>query len=527
MYKATTLRSRWLLLSCLLTAQPRVAGQDTISVYFATGSSRIDQEQSTRLGTVRAMFDLATLDSVLIVGMADTVGSDRANQRLSAKRAERVKDLLSPLLPSGAPIALQHLGERAAASTQEVRRVDALFFFTPEERPPSLPQDSAEAPLCYYVDYALLHRSHMRSIKKGKRGFTLIEVERDSVPRRTEHRFAVREKDGSLSVKPVRWNSRNTGSLWWGRQRYTTTIPEEAFKTFRVFTTTPPPCTTCNEDLPRQQRLLQEDTCLQTDRFLMANLQFRRHLFSVARIKARAPLEYVDRSATYFVGCRLYPVTWETRKGRRKRGYVFADLPIIDHAVKNITRTMTCCAHDPETSLCDRGIQGAPFGGRDRSVLLLAEASELLLRNDDMGSLCVGLGKSWSRIEAALLAGLDQRTDPIYRMRARFIIADFIFPALNPWGGWRSPDYEPTLNIFGSIYGGTDLTLSHGGPDADVLLQDLHVGFARTNVNVSSTIPRMWAHFGIAVGHGSRSGIEGTGILRFGIDARLATLFER
>ena len=496
-------------------------------MYFATGSSRIDQEQATRLATVRAMFDLAALDSVVIIGMADTVGADRANQRLSAKRAERLKDFLLPLLPPGAPMALYHLGEKTARSTQEVRRVDAVFFFPPEERPPPLPQDSSEATLCYYVDYALLHRSHVRSIKRGKRAFTLIEVERDSIPRRTEHRFAVREKDGTLSVKPVRWNLHNTGSLWWGRQRYTTTIPEEAFKAFHVFTTTPLPCTTCNEDLPRQQRLLQEDTCLQTDRFLMANLQFRRRLFSVGRIKARVPLEYVDSEETYFVGCRLYPVEWKVRKGPRKRGYVYADLPIISNSVKNITRTMTCCAQAPEPSLCDQGIPGAPFGGRDRSVLLLAEVSDLVLQKDDMGSLSVGLGKSWNRIEAALLAGIDQRTDAVYRLRGRFIIADFIFPSLNPWGGWRSPDYAPTLNTFGSLYAGTDLTLSRILPDATALLQDLHVGIARTNVNATATIPRIWTHFGIVTDHLNGSGINGDGFVRFGIDVRLATLMER
>ncbi len=527
MYKATTLRSRWLFFCCVVIASLPVIAQDTLSVYFETGSSRIAVEESARLVAVRAMFDLAALDSVVIIGMADTVGSDRSNERLSAKRAERVKDLLSPVLPSGAPITLHHLGERAAHSMQQVRRVDAVFFFVPEERPPTLPPDSSEATSCYYVDYALLHRSHVRSIKKGKRSFTLIEVEEDDVPRRNEHRFALREKDGSFSVRPVRWTLRHTGSLWWGRQRYTTTIPEEAFKTFRVFTTTPPPCMACNEDLPRQQQLVQEDTCLQTDRFLMANLQFKRHLFSVARVKARAPLEYVDLEGSYHVGCRLYPVEWKVRKGRRKRGYVYADLPIIDHAVNNITRTMTCCAQNPEPSLCDRGIPGAPLGGRDSSVLLLAEVSDLLLRGNDMGSLSIGLGKSWNWIETALFAGIDQRPDPVYRLRTRFIIADFIFPALNPWGGWRTPDYAPTLNVFGSLYAGTELTLSHVLPDGTALLQDLHVGFARTNVNASATIPRIWVHFGVVTDHQNSSGINGDGFVRFGIDARLATLFEQ
>lgn len=64
--------------------------QDTLHINFEFGSNRINKSQKLKLDSLPINFDVFQLDSVVYIGMADTVGNIDANLKLSYKRAVAV-----------------------------------------------------------------------------------------------------------------------------------------------------------------------------------------------------------------------------------------------------------------------------------------------------------------------------------------------------------------------------------------------------------------------------------------------------
>ena len=167
------MRAHILLLFVL--AQNLVWSQDTLSVYFAFGSTRIQPSEQTQLAQIPVHFDVSSLDSVLFIGYADSVGNRRANVRLSEKRAAAVAKYCKKTF-AGVPNRIAAKGEGSHQQDEVNRRVDILLFYDREV--PSEKEEILEStdPRCFYVDFHALRYCHVRTVKKRKKEYVMIEA---------------------------------------------------------------------------------------------------------------------------------------------------------------------------------------------------------------------------------------------------------------------------------------------------------------------------------------------------------------
>ena len=225
--------------------------------------------------------------------MADSTGSLKANLKLSEKRARNVAKYCEKLLPKDLPIQIMALGENSKQNKAGSRRVEVTMFFKtaiteePNETTSSASapistsdQTPASVPLCYNIDYKLLHRSHLRTITKGKNVYALIMCPKDELEERKEHFYGTTLKNGTFSVKPVKWRLKSTGNFWWDKKRYVAKIPTKNYKTYKIFKTDSLPCNSCSQDLAIKNTIDNIADCFQVDRFLMKNIQLKSKFFN-------------------------------------------------------------------------------------------------------------------------------------------------------------------------------------------------------------------------------------------------------
>ena len=103
--------------------------QDTVSVYFSFGSSKIEQSQYDALHAIPVKYDLSDLDSVRFVGATDSVGKLSSNLKLSEKRAKNVAKYCTGLFPAGIRFTVVATGEKSKQTLSKSRNVDILLFF--------------------------------------------------------------------------------------------------------------------------------------------------------------------------------------------------------------------------------------------------------------------------------------------------------------------------------------------------------------------------------------------------------------
>lgn len=72
-----------------------INSQDSLQVFFGTGSAQIKSDQQTTLDQAARLFREGNPFVMIISGGADTVGTPDNNLRLSLKRAQAVADGLS------------------------------------------------------------------------------------------------------------------------------------------------------------------------------------------------------------------------------------------------------------------------------------------------------------------------------------------------------------------------------------------------------------------------------------------------
>src|SRR5690554_7672433 len=87
-----------LLLLSFLVSRP-ILCQDTLSIYFEFGHSKITKNHEKNLNSIPTRFDLTDLDSAYFIGMTDSIGNTKANFKLSEKRSKNTARYCENLFP--------------------------------------------------------------------------------------------------------------------------------------------------------------------------------------------------------------------------------------------------------------------------------------------------------------------------------------------------------------------------------------------------------------------------------------------
>lgn len=499
----------------------RSKSQDTVTIYFEFGKSKITDQQALILNGMSSRYDLAEIDSVHYTGVADSVGDPNANLKLSKKRARETADYCKRFLEKNHSYRIIALGEKSGSRREENRRVNMVLYMNPvkEEKEDPISQNSEPvrvAGSCYYVDYELLHRCNRRIIVKNRVEYVRLEVAPMHLKKQKEHAYATVNKQGNVEVKKVKWILHGN---------YVALIPKKDFQQFRIFKTGKEPCEECSEDLQARKGIVYESSCIQVDRFLMMNIRVKTGFFRPRSAKIRALREYVNPGDRYYIGCDLEDeLIWKTQKGKRKSKYYYAALPIYGGFLGNITRVMECCKSKQEPSECDVGmIACRGMSLPDKSILLLAEAGDDYRLGQHKPYLALGASNWGSRHLFSLFAGTNTDLDIYGSLRYQYHFLNFPFSMINPVSQWQSPESLWSSSHYGSLYIGTEInTWKNIGSKADLLEQNLHLGIASMSLRNKPRIPRIFVQCGIGYDYLKHYSLEPYFVARAGIQFRLA-----
>ncbi|HYV90878.1 MAG TPA: hypothetical protein VE978_03810 [Chitinophagales bacterium] len=523
--------TKWTILIPALLTSIHAHAQDTTSIYFEFASSKIPDSQLEALNSIPTKYNLADLDSVHFIGMADSVGDLKSNFKLSEKRANHIAKYCERLIPDNITYKITFLGERTDRDRSKSRRVDIIFYFQPaQSEEPEQKEAFKTKDACFNIDYFLLHRCHVRTITKRNTEFVVIETTLPDLKKKSEHYYGSRTKNGDFVTIKIKWSSKKTGNLWWSETRYVATIPKKDFDTYKIFTIKIPPCDSCSENFQNAPKISNEDTCIQLDRFLMENIQFKSILFNKRWVKIRSPREYVyldDRYYIgYYIGCGLdYQLSWETKKGKKHQNYYYSKLPVYFDRIANIIRVMDCCKFNAEPSECDSAIIFCRYLGEiDRSFILIAELGSHYQQNKISPYAGLGISKAGYFSEVRFLAGTDIDLSFYSSFRYQYNFLSFPFSFLNPASTWQKPTSQRLIHRYGRLYFGSELKARINKTRQDHLEQNVHIGISAINTNSNAFITRIFLQYGLGIDYLGNTSPRIYSIFQLGMDMKILRL---
>jgi hypothetical protein len=529
----------WPVILSLLISSLTASAQDTISIYFDFGVSKVREDQMDILNTIPSGFDLSSVDSVHFIGMADSVGDFNANIKLSEKRANNAAIYCSKLFPPQLRGKVKALGELSNGKDNRLNRRVDIILFSPQIKSEETdtmvgfkPHENIE--LCYYVDNKLLHRCHLRTISNRNKKLIIIETTDLFLPKRQEQYFGSTDKEGNFIPKLLKWNLKRTGKLWWAKSKYVATVPKKDFEKYKIFTIGNPPCKICNQDFNFEAKIQNEINCRQVDRFLMENIQFKRIWFNNREINVRAPKEYVDINDHYFIGCDYTrELKWEMQKGRKHRYYYYTKLPISFNYVPNIVREMECCEAKPEPSQCDdhiyycdcRGGGGGGFQQPGTDLTLIAEIGTHFQKPGTAPYIAFGLSKSYEANYSNFMIGTDINLSLFGSLRYEYHFFSFSYQAFNPFAKWQSPSKIRSIERYGQLYTGVEFKTKFNSADSlNYFEENLHFGIAILNTRLNALIPRMFIQAGVGYDYSRNISTGLYPIFQIGFTMKLVTM---
>jgi len=468
----------------------QVIAQDTLSIYFKLGSAKLADTSHFKINKYLNTIDVNTLDSIYFVGVADTIGNSAKNLLLSKKRAKNVSKSFLSNLPESLHYNVLAKGEEINTFINESRRVEIILFFKQIETKKILG--------CYSVDYELLHRINIKYPKQTKkkkpnskkRGNIVIRVHKDDIDTSRHYSYAKFNKKGEYQIVPLKWRLKITGVKSFSKARFEAKMPYASFDSTKFFSIDPLPCKLCQDTLSTKIIPLKEVECLQVDRFLMKNIQYKRLLFNPKKIKARVPQDFINYNDIYYYGCSSDILKWK----RKSSKYSFTKLPIEDVYVRKVSRIMPCCSLYQEPSGCDVPalILTRIIYPKGNSYLHFQIEEEY---NKNFTT-SVGLSVTFDSFKFHTLYFMGLNTQKQYSSLLRFQYAFFSFPMgyFLECVSWGSLALPAGTSKFSKFYVGADFHAYLGDVNSN-LSQNINLGFAFVNYSDSAIVKRFFVQY--------------------------------
>lgn len=492
--------------------------QDTVTVYFDFGSSKLSEESTDNLGKISDRFDLSDVDSIQIIGYTDSVGKVAENLRLSLRRAKVVEKACKFTLGEIDQISLYARGEGTLDDPNRNRRVEIVMH----SKKLKVDIDTAEIflnkadPKCFFIDFEALEYCHIRTITKGKKESVFIEAMNVSVISSRDHFYADKNRDGEVIVKKVNWKSKKTGLLWWKKKRLVTTIPKSAFDRHKFFTLENGPCDGCKETILTEDTIVVSKMNYYADRFLMDNVQAKVRFFKKKEVNLRVPKMYVDESDKYYLNndfsrSELKPrqqLNWETKQGKRKQDYYFTTIQFVNDELPIIIRGSLTTECQNKYNLEGKDDSGSSSWGRIKcGTHMIRPVTVGFQINADLGAfyqndsltgfLALGISHTTYRGLARLMGGINTHLGFYGSLSYQYHYFSFPWRTVRPVNMWRSPSDFKVSSIYVRLYAGAESKVSFNRSYLSFFEGNLHTGFVLVNAKDRSTFPRFYFQGGV------------------------------
>jgi hypothetical protein len=513
-----------------------LSAQDTISVYFEYGSSKVTEKEARKLRVLHTDYDLRDVEYAEFIGYADSTGNAGANVKLSEKRARNALKYCENSFASNVDIRILAKGEGVQENQTLNRRVEIILHYPAVIVPlPKKEEVHNVDPRCFLVDFDALKYCNIREIKKRVRRFIYIEALPIDLFKEREHYYAIRTKlSGNVSIQRVRWKKKTTGKLWWRKTRWVATIPRASFIQYNFFLLEDAPCAGCTEEVFTADTIIMTVPKVYPDLFLMNNMQMKTRLFNRDQATIRIPKEYIDLDRPYYIrGAILQKpmfyqsqsqIEWTTKKrGRKKQDYYYTKLFLNENVMPSILqiRLTTTCLNAPvwdpsgwgwgNNMNCGTGnLRGYPLGFKG-----LLEPGVFYHNDTLVGYLAAGFAYS-NNIYVQAQAGVNSHLGFYGAANFRYPFVGFNLQALSPSKKWVNPGGGGSSSGYGRFYAGLDTKTSFNQKYQSFFEGNLHLGIA-IEPSIFGVYPEFYLQGGVSYDFMQRINTKAYGYGQFGI----------
>ncbi len=472
----------------LILISLQISAQDTIPIFFKSGSTTLSQTAKLKLENIPKNYNLSKVDTIKFIGSSDSTGNAFINLILSKKRAKKAKSYCL-FFKDDIYFMSHYLGEKLTGKLSSNRSVKVILNYkndTIEKDIDVVDQDMDSIKqfksFCYQVDYDLIRSSSIRKIKFNTGNFIYIEVEPGSHDVDSARFYAgFNKKDSSYSIEKLEWETATTGNFWWKKNRFSTKIPLQYWNQYRVFKKVDN-CSSCANSFPTKPND-KFSKSLETDVFLMKNFQYKFNWFR-SGYKVRIPREFVDEKTTYYTGCsdNNKKIKWKRKRFGKRKNYYYTRLSSKkrNNCAANITKETLHCKAD-KSSTCDNCFIkcGTPSGGDcfDSKYRVAIEYGLLPLKTS-LGFIGASIGIDKKKYFSKLTIGSNEQLHlHIQGQYSRYLI-HFPNSALNFLKPWQNPSNSPIKSL-GSLYTGIQYRTTFDNPISESKTNlNLHFGYA-------------------------------------------------
>lgn len=484
--------------------------QDVYTVFYPSGENKLLDQNKSKIRKFIYSINIKKIDSLQVVGFADSTGKAKLNYRLSLKRAQKVSAFLQQLLRKKFPITTIAKGEEGPSINPNInhRRVEIYLYFAGRALEDSTEQLEyfGNTKTCFVLSDTIMKNAHINRVEDGKSNYVILEME--------PHLFAKDQKYYSLSknslyAKVLKWKLVQSGAFWWYHERYMTRIKESDFDAFGVLTKKIIPenyneCVVCDKDIEHALKMTSE---LLPDAVVMQHLQIQKIPFKKSCLLI-VPAEYINDDKTYYADNQYdHEIKWTSKFGLRNRPYAFAEVPnkyiqaplfsIFTHHQICLPKTDSLVIEYPIDTLTVHSCKPESRGG----VYALEYGLEASFWNYDYHALVFAgflqyVGTKW---EYALHTGIDLKARFQMQLRADYNFYSFsLFKTNYMANADRSfiHDFHRTFNT----YAGSDLTWIYGNK-YNSLNHSIYLGLAYRNNPFSFGIDRIYTQVGITANY--------------------------
>ena len=507
------IRSYLVLLGLLWGLINHTIAQDTILLYFESGSAQLSRQEERKIEQLSTLYDLNNLDSIRFVGRTDTTGKITDNQKLSRKRAQEVRRSYNSRWNSGVPQSTQAQGESKGNRSAESRRVDLILYFTPAAENP-VDSISGEK-WCYRIDYRTLRESRI-SYSKGKRRPTVsLEMELSDWRDTVNNYHGQQMVSGEWRVKKVRWRKRKTGFGKWTRMRVVANIPRVDFDSLKILTRNDPPCDSCS--LKHGRKVPSTRKCLEIDYYLMRNLQFKKKWFNpVYRI--RVPSAYVDSEAVYRRSDDRSYILWKcSANDRYCKSHLLGNRFFLTNILKEVDQCQFDSCSTNQDSLWKRcatpRIPARAFGFE-------LEGGYSWYADESSPFVGVTFNYRSPGNYSRWLFGFDNQERMYSSWQTQFTLLDLDFNRDNLF--WQGPQSRAEGSTFVRLYVGTEVRAGLPLDERpDFVEQNVHLGFASVPYDLKAWFAQWYVQGGVAYEYSDLMSESWYPIFRFGLNFKL------
>lgn len=500
---------RLCLLCFFFATDSLVHAQDTLSLFYMTARYQLTEVHKAKIGQFLNSIDKSELDSVQIIGVADSTGNQRANDRLSLKRASQVERFLRGdglILPTRLLAKGEDHDQTNALEKQ--RRVDIIFFAeSPKEELPTneLTAEKEADSTCYIFVDNIIVEGFESIVQKGKKTYVQLEIDASNYVDSVKY-YTVREdpKTKKPNLKVIKWKQVTTGEEWWRKIRYVALIPKEDFTKARIVRETKENCDTIPQDcgfrLSDTEVRIKTAQILAPAVFLLQNTRVKRKAFKRHFYRIEVPKSYVNSEAYYFDDFGKYPVEWFTKKGKKKRKCYYA----LVHEDLLMDGKLMIYKYFPATTCFKSGgkrsnWQGINCGtsnrwGRNKGTSSLGvEIGNRNVQPTHFGYIGLYAKRTWNSAEWNGLLGIDVQGNPLFSLRF-----DEHILGLRPLERLRRTDVYGFRAM--SFYAGSTVDIIYLEQHNWAVNQDVHLGFDLTFPLKRMTFQRIFLEGGAMVG---------------------------